>query len=111
MRVCTICARRDSKGVPGKNLRLLIGVPLIAHSIRHAKESKLFDVIALSSDSDDILKIAELHGADVAIKRPDALATDTSGKISAIAHAVRVVEERRRKEYATCVDLDATSPL
>lgn len=110
-RICTICARGGSKGVPGKNLRLLMGVPLIAHSIAHAKQSGLFDLVAVSSDSEEILRTAEVHGADIAIKRPDALATDTSAKMPAIAHAVREVEQRQGKEYATCVDLDATSPL
>ena len=110
-RVCTICARGGSKAVPGKNLRLLMGVPLIAHSIAHARQSKLFDLVAVSSESDDILRIAEAHGADICIKRPEELAADTSAKMPAIVHAVRFVEEFRHKQYSTCVDLDVTSPL
>ena len=111
MRLCTICARGGSKGVPGKNIQPLMGLPLIGHSIVHAKDSRLFDVVAVSSDSDDILKAAEAYGADIAIRRPAHLATDTAGKLPAITHAVRAAEERREREYATCVDLDVTSPL
>lgn len=110
-RVCTICARGGSKGVPEKNLHFLMGMPLIAHSIAHARQCKLFELVAVSSDSDEILQIAEAHGADITIKRPDELATDASAKMPAIAHAVRTVEQSRGKEYATCVDLDVTSPL
>jgi CMP-N,N'-diacetyllegionaminic acid synthase len=110
-RLCTICARGGSKGVPGKNIRPLMGIPLIAHSIRQAKESELFDCIAVSSDSDAILEAAKTHGADIIIKRPDALATDQSGKMPAIAHAVETAEQMRGKQYKITVDLDATSPL
>jgi CMP-N-acetylneuraminic acid synthetase len=110
-RSCTICARGGSKGVPGKNIRPMLGLPLIAYSIRQAKETKLFDVIAVSSDSEEILQVAQSHGADIVIRRPDALATDTAGKVPAIAHAVQAVEGVRHKQYVTCVDLDVTSPL
>jgi N-acylneuraminate cytidylyltransferase/CMP-N,N'-diacetyllegionaminic acid synthase len=111
LRLCTICARGGSKGVPGKNIRLLAGKPLIAHTIEHAKQSKLFDAVAVSSDSDDILKAAKNHGADYIIKRPDDLASDTAGKVPAIAHAMREAEKQSGKRYDILVDLDATSPL
>lgn len=111
LRLCTICARGGSKGVPGKNIRLLAGKPLIAHTITHAKDSGLFDAVAVSSDSDDILKAAKNHGADFIIKRPDEMASDTAGKVPAIAHAMREAEKQSGKTYGILVDLDATSPL
>jgi CMP-N,N'-diacetyllegionaminic acid synthase len=109
--LCTICARGGSKGVPGKNIRLLSGLPLIAHSIKQARATGLFPVIAVSSDSDDILQTAKTHGADIIIKRPDALASDTAGKMPAIAHAVDSAEKETGVAYDIAVDLDATSPL
>lgn len=111
LRLCTICARGGSKGLPGKNIRMLQGVPLIAHSIAHAKQSGLFDAVAVSSDSLEILEVAKQHGADYIIQRPDDLASDTAGKVPAIAHAMREAEKQSGKTYDILVDLDATSPL
>lgn len=110
-RICTICARGGSKGVKGKNVRLINGKPLIAHSIEQAKDSGLFDVIAVSSDSEHILEIADACGADYLIQRPEELATDTSAKLPVIRHCVNEVEQRRGQLFETMVDLDATSPL
>ncbi len=110
-RLCTICARGGSKGVKNKNILEIAGKPLIAHTILQAKESGLFDYIAVSSDSDAILETAKEWGADFVIKRPDELATDTAGKLPAIQHAVKTVEELTDTTFETLVDLDATSPL
>lgn len=111
LRICTICARGGSKGVKDKNLRELLGVPLIAHSIIQAKKSNLFDIIAVSSDSDEILKISSKYGANYVIKRPSELATDTAPKIPVILHCVKVVEMMTGMKFDTIIDLDATSPL
>lgn len=111
MKLCTICARGGSKGVPGKNIRLLHGKPLIAYSVEQARASGLFAHIAVSSDSDDILAAASAAGADIAIKRPAEMASDTAGKLPAIAHAVTQAEAISGKRFALAVDLDATSPL
>lgn len=109
--LCTICARGGSKGVKNKNLRELNGKPLIAHSILHAKETGLFDHIAVSSDSPEILAAAKAWGADIQVRRPDELATDTADKLSAIRNAVELTESITGRRYETLVDLDATSPL
>jgi N-acylneuraminate cytidylyltransferase/CMP-N,N'-diacetyllegionaminic acid synthase len=111
MRLCTICARGGSKGVKNKNLRDLLGKPLIAHSLQQARASKLFDVLAVSSDSDAILAAAREWGADVAIKRPAELATDTAAKIPVIRHCAAETERETGKTFDVIVDLDATSPL
>lgn len=110
-KICTICARGGSKGVKNKNLRALLGKPLIAHSILQAKESKLFDVIAFSSDSDEILKVAKEYGVDYIVKRPDELATDTAAKVPVIQHCVREVEKLSNVTFDLITDIDATSPL
>lgn len=110
-RICTICARGGSKGVKGKNTRLLNGKPLVALSIEQAKASGLFEVIAVSSDSEQILKIAHTYGADYLVQRPQELATDNAAKLPVIRHCVAEVERRLGRSATICVDLDATSPL
>jgi CMP-N,N'-diacetyllegionaminic acid synthase len=110
-RLCSICARGASKGVPGKNIRPLLGRPLIAHSIAQARDSALFDHIAVSSDSREILDAAAAAGADILIDRPADMATDTAAKLPAIQHCAREAEARSGKRFDTICDLDATSPL
>lgn len=110
-RLCTICVRGGSKGVEGKNIRMLLGKPLIAHSIQQAKDSSLFQAVAVDSDSEQILDIARKWGADYLIKRPDELATDHAAKLPAIRHCVTETERFIGKSFDVIVDLDATSPL
>lgn len=110
-RICTICARGGSKGVKNKNIRDLHGRPLIAYSILQARESGLFDCIAVSSDSEEILAVAKKCGVDYLVKRPDELATDQAAKLPAIRHCVSEVERIIGYGFDTIVDLDATSPL
>ena len=110
-RLCTICARGGSKGVPGKNIRPLAGRPLIAHSIDQARRSGLFDAVAVSSDSPEILDIARRFGADLLIARPAELASDTAGKLPAIRHAWLAAEAATGARYELLADLDCTAPL
>ncbi|MCI5123079.1 MAG: acylneuraminate cytidylyltransferase family protein [Candidatus Electrothrix sp. AR5] len=110
-RICTICARSGSKGVKNKNIRLLRSKPLIAYTLIQAQESALFDLIAVSSDSDEILDIARKYGSDLLVKRPANLATDHAAKIPAIRHCVLTAEKERDILYDVIVDLSATSPL
>lgn len=110
-RICTICARAGSKGVRGKNLRLLSGLPLLAHSVRQAAASGLFDVIAVSSDSQEILRVAKEYGASLLVNRPDEMATDAAAKLPVIRHCVAEAERMLGVTFETCIDLDATSPL
>lgn len=94
-----------------KNLRLLSGKPLLAHTIELAKKSGLFAAVAISSDSQDILDAAGIAGADLQIARPFELATDTAAKLPAIRHAVSEAEALMNCQFEVIVDLDATSPL
>jgi CMP-N,N'-diacetyllegionaminic acid synthase len=110
-RLCTICARGGSKGVVGKNVRMMLGKPLIAYSIEQARACGLFDAIAVSSDSDQILAIASDFGADHLVKRPTELASDTAAKLPVIRHCVIEAERVLGQTFNTLVDLDATAPL
>jgi len=110
-RICTICARGGSKGVKNKNLKLILGKPLIAHSILQAKASGIFDVVAVSSDSQEILQVAKEYGADVVIERPTELATDKAAKLPVIQHCVQEVEKHTGLFFDVMTDIDATSPL
>jgi N-acylneuraminate cytidylyltransferase/CMP-N,N'-diacetyllegionaminic acid synthase len=109
--LCSICARGGSKGVPNKNIRLLLGKPLIAWTIEQARACGRFDVIAVSSDSQAILDAAKTAGADFPVKRPNELASDEAGKIPAIRHCVSVAETAHGQAFDVIVDLDCTSPL
>ena len=110
-RICTICARGGSKGVKNKNIREIAGKPLIALSLEQARYSSLFDLIAVSSDSVEILDVALSHGADLVVDRPPELASDTAAKIPVIRHCVEEAEQFFGKRFDVIVDLDATSPL
>lgn len=110
-RLCTICARGGSKGVPGKNTRIIAGAPLIAHSVKRAIATNLFSTIAISSDDPKILDAAKQAGATLLIERPADMATDTAPKIPVIQHCVAEVEARTGTIFQQIFDLDATSPL
>ena len=109
--VCTICARGGSKGVVGKNARELLGKPLLAWTIEQARQTRLFEVIAFSSDADPLLEAALNAGADIAVRRPDVMATDTAPKLPAIRHCLEQVIVRTGGTPDILVDLDVTSPL
>lgn len=110
-RICTICARGGSKGIKNKNIRELAGKPLIAYSLEQAQASHLFELVAVSSDSAEILDIARSHGADLLVERPAALATDNAAKLPVVRHCVEEAERINGKRFDVVVDLDATSPL
>lgn len=109
--VCVICARSGSKGVADKNIRLLQGKPLLAHSVEVAVQSNLFDEVVVTSDSDAYLNIAREYGAGLLVERPADLAADTTTKLGAIEHAVLYAEDRIGSSFDVIVDLDVTSPL
>lgn len=76
--LCIIPARGGSKRFPRKNIALLAGKPLLAYAIEVALESGIFDQICVSSEDEEILKIARTYGTILALKRPEELATDTA---------------------------------
>lgn len=111
----TVCARGGSKGIPGKNIKLLNGKPLIGYTIDTAKQfaAKKSDVttIVLSTDSEEIIRVASECGLKSDYKRPDYLANDTCGKIDAIKDIVLYSEKLSGKSFDYILDLDVTSPL
>lgn len=110
-RLCSICVRGGSKGVPGKNTRILKGKPLFVHSLKQARQSKIFDFTAVSSDSSEILDLAKRNGADIIVNRPSELASDEAAKLPTIKHCLRQVELSLNTKMDIIIDLDATSPL
>lgn len=110
-KLCTICARGGSKGIPGKNIKLLEGRPLVAHTVEQAVRSGQFSEIAISSDSEAIIEAAMSAGATIAVRRPADMASDNAGKLPAIAHCVLQAEAASGETFDIVVDLDATSPL
>lgn len=110
----TICARGNSKGIPGKNIKLLDGKPLIAYSINVAKQfqDNFPNVtIELSTDSEDIIAISDKYGLKSFYRRPDFLAGDTTGKIDAIKDILLWKEQKDNCRFDYILDLDVTSPL
>ena len=111
MILATICCRGGSKGVPGKNIKLLKGKPLIAHTIEAAKGSSLIDDLIISTDDEEIAAVAKQYGANVPFMRPNDLATDTASKWPVFIHAVEAYERLTGKTVEYLVDLDVTVPL
>ena len=86
--ICLIAARRGSKGVPKKNIRLIGGKPLTAHTIKSSLESKIFSHVIVSTDDNGIAKIAKKYGAEVPFLRPKKLATTNASMDGVIMHAI-----------------------
>lgn len=109
----TICARGGSKGIPGKNIKELDGKPVLAYTISVAQKfSRKFETdIELSTDSEDIIRIAKNYGLETEYRRPKELASDTAGKVTAIEDLLRYKEAKENKKYDIILDLDVTSPL
>lgn len=111
MILATICCRGGSKGVPGKNIKLLNGLPLIAYTIQSAKKTKLINELIISTDSVEIADTAKQFGAAVPFMRPNNLASDTASKWPVFIHAVEEYEKLTGNEVEYLVDLDVTVPL
>jgi CMP-N,N'-diacetyllegionaminic acid synthase len=106
-----ITARGGSKGLPGKNLRLLAGKPLIAYTIDAARDSGAFDRVILSSDSPDIAEAARALGCDVPFIRPADLARDDTPHLPVLQHAVAWLEGHQQYRPDAVMILQPTSPL
>lgn len=104
-------ARSGSKGVPGKNTKLLCGKPLIAHTIKEALQSSLLTDYVVSTDSQEVANLSKRLGADVPFIRPQELAQDNSSSVSALKHAVNEMELLRKFKYDFVVELMVTNPF
>ena len=106
-----IPARGGSKGLPGKNLRVICGKPLIAWSIERALASGYIDTTVVSTDSPEIARIARGHKAAVPFLRPAKLATDVASTYDVIRHALDHYRQVDSREFDYTVLLEPTSPL
>lgn len=105
-----IPARGGSKGLPGKNLRPLAGLPLVAWPIRAALGSQYTDKVIVSTDDPAIAAAAKLAGAEVPFMRPSELATDTASSMAVIRHALESLASAG-EYFDYVIMLEPTSPL
>ena len=108
--IAIITARSGSKGLKDKNIKMLMGKPLMAYTIEAALASGLFDCVHVSTDSEVYAKIARECGADVPFLRDAELATDTAGTWDTLRAVVRKYETLGKK-FDTVTLLQPTSPL
>jgi CMP-N,N'-diacetyllegionaminic acid synthase len=106
-----IPARSGSKGLPGKNIRIMCGKPLIEWSIDKARRSKYLDMVLVTTDDSEIAKISKAAGAYVPFLRPAELATDLSSTYEVIHHALTFLLEKEGRKFDYIVLLEPTSPL
>ena len=106
-----IPARGGSKGIPKKNIKDLNGKPLIVWTIEAAKKSKYIKKIIVSTDDDEIAKIALNNGADVPFLRPDNLASDNAKAIDNYIYSIPLYEDHYKAKIDEFVVLLPTSPL
>ncbi|KQW99904.1 pseudaminic acid cytidylyltransferase [Massilia sp. Root418] len=110
MRIAIIPARGGSKRIPRKNIRAFAGQPLIAYSIKAARESGLFDHVIVSTDDEEIAAIARAHGAETPFTRPAELANDHATTVPVIRQAVQWVQEHMGPVEQVCC-IYATAPF
>lgn len=106
-----ITARAGSKGLPGKNLRLLGSKPLLAYTIDAARHSDALDRVILSTEDEQIANAGREHGCDVPFIRPRDLAQDDTPHLPVIQHAVKWMAERASYRPDAVMILQPTSPL
>ena len=106
-----IPARGGSKSIPLKNIRTFCGKPLIAYSIETALSCSLINRVIVSSDSDEIIKVAQKFGAEVPFVRPKELAKDDTTDLPVFIHCLDFLKEFEGYEPDIIVQLRPTSPL
>ncbi len=109
--LCVIPARGGSTGLPGKNIKQLMGKPLIAYTIEQAKKSKYIDRVIISTEDEHIAEISKDYNAEVPFKRPVELARDESGMIDVLLHAIKWMEDEVAYKFNILVLLHVTTPL
>lgn len=105
-----IPARNGSKGVKNKNIKNLNGKPMIAYTIENAIESKIFDDVVVSTDSQEYIDISLRYGEIIPSLRPDHLASDTASSLDMTLYTIDSLKEQG-KEYDYFMLLQPTSPL
>lgn len=110
MRLAVIPARGGSKRIPRKNIRPFAGKPMIGWSIEAARASGLFDRILVTTDDDEIARVAADFGAEVPFRRPAELADDRTPTVPVIAHAIEWQAAHGRAPAEVCC-IYATAPF
>lgn len=105
-----IPARGGSKGVPKKNIKMLVDKPLLQYTSEIALKSLLIDTLVLSSDDDEIIDVAKSLNIEAPFKRPNDLATDESPTLPVILHALEYYKSIGKEFDAVCL-LQVTSPF
>ena len=109
--LAVITARGGSKSIPKKNIVNLVGKPLIAWTIAAAKKSRYLTRTIVSTDSEEIARIARRYGAEVPFMRPAEYAQDKSTSIGVVQHALKWLKENEKEEYDYLMILQPTSPF
>ena len=104
-------ARGGSKSVPRKNIKLLGGLPLISHTIKEALKSNFITRYIVSTDDEEIQKVAIEFGAEAPFLRPAEYSTDAASSVAAMRHAVEWVEKQEGVKYDYVVELMCTNPM
>jgi CMP-N-acetylneuraminic acid synthetase len=105
-----VTARGGSKGIPGKNIRLLCGKPLLWYTAKAALTSRLLTRVVLSTDDERVAEVGLRCGLEVPFRRPADLARDDTPTLPVLQHAVRYMEEQGDRYDAICL-LQPTHPL
>lgn len=105
-----IPARSGSKGIPGKNIKPLNGIPLIGYVCRDAKKSRLLDSVIVSTDSHEIGEVAKQYGVSFPFLRPQEISEDTSPSVDFVRHAILHLMLQGEFFDAICL-LQPTSPF
>jgi|TARA_Y100000310_G_C20609260_1_gene777161 CMP-N-acetylneuraminic acid synthetase len=108
--ICFIGARGGSKGLPRKNIRIIDGKPLLAHTIEKALESKYFSHTIVSTEDSEIVKISQKYGAEVPFIRPKKLATNNASMEDTLIHGIKKLYSLGYV-FKTVVLLDCTVPF
>lgn len=108
--IAIIPARGGSKRIPKKNIKDFFGKPLIAYSIEVALKSKLFDKVIVSTDDEEIAKIAKKYGAEVPFIRPKELSDDFTGTGDVVNHAIEYLKQNGEDFDFVCT-IYATAPF
>lgn len=106
-----IPARGGSKSIPRKNIKNLAGKPLIAYTIAAAKKSRFLTCTIVSTDDEEIARIARRYGAEAPFMRPKKIARDTSTTMEAVHHALSWLKKNDGEEYDYLMILQPTSPF
>lgn len=105
-----ITARGGSKGLPGKNIKVLQGKPLLAWTIEQAQASKYLDEIFVSTDSEEIALVSKEYGVEVPELRPSYLAMDDTSSMDVLEYTITNLEQKG-KSFDYLILLEPTSPL